>query len=188
MTGLELTDILKNDIRTTHIPIIIITGNDGQQLQKDAYEKGIHDWVQKPFISNILLLKVSNILKSRKLLSENEIKSKIEKQQNVGEKLFLNQLITVVYVHIDDVSFGVDQLADVVKMSRMQLHRKLMATVGKSASEIIKETRLNKAKELIASGKYNISEVYYHVGFSSHSYFTKVFKEFFGILPSDVKW
>jgi AraC-like DNA-binding protein len=153
-------------------------------LQKDAYEKGIHDWIQKPFVSNILLLKVSNILKSRKLLFENEIKTKIEKQQDKGEKQFRNQLIEIIEKHIDDISFGVDQLADSTKMSRMQLHRKLMATVGKSSSELIKEIRLNKAKELIASGKFNISEVYFHVGFSSNSYFTKVFKEFFGALPS----
>lgn len=188
LNGIELTNLLKKDIRTTHIPIIIITGNDGQQLQKEGYEKGIHDWIQKPFVSSILLLKISNILKSREMLTKNEIKTKIEHQHDEGEKQFLLQLISIVEKNIDNTYFGVDQLSDNVKMTRMQLHRKLMATTGKSASDLIKEIRLNKSKELITSGKYNISEVYYHVGFSSHSYFTKVFKEYFGILPSEIKW
>jgi len=188
LNGIELTNILKKDIRTTHIPIIIITGNDGHLLQKEGYEKGIHDWIQKPFVSSILLLKISNILKSREMLTKNEIKTKIEHQQDEGEKQFLLLLISIVEKNIDNAYFGVDQLADNVKMTRMQLHRKLLATTGKSASDLIKGIRLNKAKELITTGKYNISEVYYHVGFSSHSYFTKVFKEYFGILPSEIKW
>ena len=111
-------------------------------------------------------------------------KAKAEKLSSIDEK-FLNKVLEVVETHLSEEEFSIEQFGDEVGMSRVQLHRKLKALTGKSASLYLRSVRLAKAKNMIEEKKGNISEIAYSVGFSSPAYFTACFKEEFGYPPSE---
>ena len=100
--------------------------------------------------------------------------------------VFLLKVMTAIEAHMSEEAFGVEELAHTVTMSRSQLHRKLIAIIDKTPSELLRQTRLMRAKELLLKKASSPAEVAYLVGFNSHSYFSKCFKEEFGINPSEV--
>ena len=203
MDGNELTRILKNDEKTSHIPIILLTGKSGQESKLEGLETGADDYLTKPFDTKELQIRVRNLINSRRKLQEKygnrdfvvsqrdeenlsrSGEAKAGKLSNLEEK-FMNKVLEVIENHLSEEEFSIEQFGKEVGMSRVQLHRKLKALSGKSASNYLRSVRLSKAKQMIKEQKGNVSEIAYSVGFSSPQYFTRCFKEEFGYPPSDL--
>ena len=193
MDGNELTKIIKNDERTSHIPIIILTAKANYEDKLEGLETGADDYLTKPFDIKELQVRIRNLISIRKTLQikyskiENIIlEEKKEKLSSIDEK-FMCRVIEVIEKHISEEEFNIEEFCSEVAMSRTQLHRKLKALTGKSASLYIRSVKLAKAKKMIEEQKGNISEIAYSLGFSSPVYFTRCFKEEFGFPPRDVK-
>ncbi|MBE7476645.1 MAG: response regulator [Ignavibacteriales bacterium] len=193
MDGNELVRILKNDEKTSHIPIILLTAKAGQENKLEGLEIGADDYLTKPFDIKELQVRIKNLISIRKKLQEkfSKIATQIpeinkQKLSSLDEK-FMVRVGEVIDKHISEEEFDIEQFCSEIGMSRTQLHRKLKALTGKSASIYVRSFKLEKARKLIADQSGNISEVAYSLGFSSPAYFSKCFKEEFGYPPSDVK-
>ncbi|MBV6422141.1 MAG: Sensor histidine kinase RcsC [Ignavibacteriaceae bacterium] len=192
MDGNELVRILKNDEKTSHIPIILLTAKAGQENKLEGLEIGADDYLTKPFDIKELQIRIKNLINIRRKLQEKF--SKIEndfpvvtglKLQSLDEK-FLIKVNEVIEKHISEEEFSIEEFGKEVGMSRSQFHRKFIAITGKPASIYLRSVRLSRAKKMIEGKTGNISEIAYSVGFSSLSYFSKCFKEEFGFPPSDL--
>ena len=193
MDGNELTRRIKNDEKTSHIPIILLTAKSEQQSRLEGLETGADDYLTKPFDTKELQIRINNLISIRRKLQEKYSRTDFvpvnksgEKKLSSLEEQFMNKVLEVIENHLSDEEFSIEQFSSEVGMSRVQLHRKLKALSGKSASIYLRSVRLNKAKKMIEEQKGNISEIAYSVGFSSPQYFTRCFKEEFGIPPSDL--
>jgi YesN/AraC family two-component response regulator len=195
MDGNELTRILKNDEKTSHIPIILLTAKSEQESKLEGLETGADAYLTKPFDTKELQIRINNLINIRKKLQEKYSRVDVDfipakkvderKLSNFEEK-FINKVMEVIEEHLSEEEFSIEQFGKEVGMSRMQLHRKLKALTGKSPSNYLRSIRLVRAKKMIEEQKGNISEIAYSVGFSSPQYFTRCFKEEFGYPPSDL--
>ena len=191
MDGFAMTEKLKKDERTSHIPVILLTAKAGQHHKFGGLQTGADDYLTKPFDTQELLIRIQNLVNQRKLLRKKfagEILLKpSEVSVNSAEEVFLNKVLQAIEKNMCEEDFGVEELAKEINMSRSQLHRKLVALTGQSPSETLRNTRLLRAKELLQKKAATPSEVAYLVGFNSHTYFSKCFKDEFGISPGEVK-
>ena len=185
--GFEICDILKKDIRTSHIPFIILTAYDNKESYIQGLESGADLFLTKPFSFAILYRSIKNLLynreKLRKYYIKNIYKSEPIKKNGLFEQDFIEIMNKHIYENIDDSSFSVEQLATKLSISRVQLYRKIKSILNISISDYILNIRLEKAKTLLQDSKLSISEVAYSVGFSSPSYFSSSFKNKFGKTP-----
>ena len=189
MSGLELCNILKNDFKTSHIPIVILTAKISEEDQLKGYQTGAEHYITKPFNSEQLLLQVKNIVTFRQRANRDELTEVDSSTKNVlseREQKFIEKLTALIHKNIESTDYYVDEICKEIGTSRMQLHRKITALTGKSISEFIRDIRMSTAKELLESGNYNVSEVIYMVGFKSNSHFSRAFKLTFGTSPSDL--
>jgi len=190
MDGFVMTGHLKKDERSSHIPVILLTAKAGQQHKIEGLETGADDYLTKPFDAKELLARIENLVNQRKLLRRKFAGTIQLKPSEVSVKsldeIFLSNTMKAIEKNISEEDFGVEELAKQVAMSRSQLHRKLVALIDKSPSDLIRQTRLLRAKELLQKKASTPSEVAFKVGFNSHTYFSKCFKEEFGISPSEV--
>lgn len=191
MDGFALTQKLKEDERTSHIPVILLTAKAGQTHKLEGLTIGADDYLVKPFDAPELMTRVQNLVNQRKLLRRKFAGEILLKPSEVAvkstEQIFLQKILTAIEINMSEENFGVEELAKELYMSRSQLHRKLVALTGQSPSELLKNTRLLRAKELLQKKSASPSEVAFQVGFNSHAYFSKCFKEEFGISPSEVE-
>lgn len=189
--GFEVTKILKKQEKTSHVPIILLTAKAGVENRIAGLETGADAYVPKPFSSDELHARIRNLIDGRKKLKEKYSRSLLVKPDVVAEpsmeEKFLMRVKKVVEEHLDDENFSVEELSKKVGMSRAQLHRKLIALTGKSASRFVRNYRLEHAYQLLEKKVGTVSEIAYRVGYSSPAYFTKCFTEDFGISPSQVK-
>ncbi|MCB0755417.1 MAG: response regulator [Flavobacteriales bacterium] len=189
--GFEVTKILKKQEKTSHVPIILLTAKAGVENRIAGLETGADAYVPKPFSSDELHARIRNLIEGRKKLKEKYSRSLLVKPDVVAEpsmeEKFLLRVKAVVEEHLDDENFSVEELSKKVGMSRAQLHRKLIALTGKSASRFVRNYRLEHAYQLLQNKVGTVSEIAYRVGYSSPAYFTKCFTEDFGISPSQVK-
>jgi YesN/AraC family two-component response regulator len=193
MDGNELTRTLKNDEKTSHIPIILLTAKSEQESKLEGLETGADDYLTKPFDTKELRIRIKNLINIRRELQKKYCKGdyipgKKEEEKKLSnlEEQFMHKVMEVIEGHISEEEFSIEQFGKEVGMSRVQLHRKLKALSGKSASNYLRSVRLSRAKKLIKEEKGNISEIAYSVGFSSPAYFTRCFKEEYGYPPSDL--
>jgi AraC-like DNA-binding protein len=146
------------------------------------------DYLQKPFNSQELEIRVQNLIENRKKLrkrfAERHVFKAAEIAENPQEELFLQQLTEGVEAHINDLQFDVNELCKLIGMSKSQLNRKMKAVLNKSPNQFIRSYRLERAHQLIKVGQHTISEIAYDVGFSSPAYFSKCFHDEFGYPPS----
>ncbi len=197
MDGNELTRLLKNNEKTSHIPIIILTAKSGQENKLEGLETGADDYLTKPFDIKELQIRIKNLINIRRKLQQkiskvemnafdnkDNISDKPVKLRSIDEK-FLNKIQKIVNEHISEEDFSIEELGNEVGMSRSQVLRKIKALTGKSPSLYVRSIRLSKAKGMIEKGDGNISEIAYSVGFSSPVYFSKCFKEEFGYPPKN---
>ncbi|MEO6542202.1 MAG: ATP-binding protein [Ferruginibacter sp.] len=190
MDGFAMVEKIKKDERTSHIPVILLTAKAGQQHRIAGLETGADDYLTKPFDAKELLARVQNLIDQRKLLRKKFAGSIQLKPSEVSvkslEEIFLTHVMQVIEKNMGEEAFSVEDLAKKVTMSRSQLHRKLVALIDKAPSDLIRQTRLLRAKELLLKRSTTPSEVAFKVGFNSHTYFSKCFKEEFGVSPGEI--
>ena len=188
--GYQLCHDLKKNTKTSHIPIIMLTAKAGQNNKIEGLTQGADAYMIKPFSSDELLLKIKNLIDSRKKIWEhfNAMDLAVIKDLDVMsiDDTFLQNVIKAIRSNLDNELLSVEDLAKEVGFSRAQLHRKLKALCNKSANQLIIEMRLNEAKRMLENKLGTVSEIAYSVGYSNMSYFTKSFKEKFGLLPSKI--
>lgn len=189
MGGLEMSEILKKDERSSHIPIILLTAHGAHAHQKKGFEIGVEDFILKPFSSDILEIRVHNLLQSRKDLQEKFSKEfKVEPSGlpvSSMDQTFLNKAMEVIEQNLNNPQFSAILFAEEMCMSRVHLYRKLKALTNESVSGFVKIVRLKLAAELIRDKKMRIKEAAYTVGYSDPKYFSKCFKQQFGVNPSE---
>ncbi len=190
MDGFMMTAQIKKDEKTSHIPVILLTAKAGQLHKIEGLETGADDYITKPFDAKELLVRIQNLIEQRKLLRKKFAGNIQLRPSEVAAKsideIFLNNVMRSIEKNLEEEEFSVEKLAKDVAMSRSQLHRKLIALIDKSPSDLIRQTRLLRAKELLLKKAATPSEVAFKVGFNSHTYFSKCFKDEFGISPSEV--
>jgi signal transduction histidine kinase/ligand-binding sensor domain-containing protein/DNA-binding response OmpR family regulator len=191
MDGNEMTKILKNDQKTSHIPVIILTARSSQENKLEGLQIGADDYLTKPFDIKELQIRIENLISIRKKLQEKYSENIFIEKQNkkklssLDEK-FMCKVTEVVENHLAEEDFTIEKFDKELGMGRVQIYRKLKALTGSSPSRYIRTIRLVKAKKMIVEKQGNISEIAYSVGFSSPPYFTKCFREEFGYPPSDM--
>lgn len=192
MDGLEFTEQLKTNTATSHIPVIMLTAKNLEEHRAEGYEHGADSYITKPFHSKVLLARIENLLRQRQLL-KNLYQGTKEAEKEISEahledrdKRFLKQLQAIIQKNLSYSEFGVEDMGQQIGLSRVQLYRKVKAMTGSSVVDLLRKARLAKARRLLETRSMSVSEVAYEVGFSAPSYFTKCFKEEYGMLPGDV--
>ena len=188
--GYELCNSLKSNVKTSHIPIIMLTAKAGQTNKLEGLTMGADAYLTKPFDEEELLIRMKNLLEARRKLWDHfkslDLSIIPEMDLVSAEDKFLQQVVQEIKKNLDNDRFSVEDLARAVGFSRSQLHRKLKALIDKSAIQLISSIRLKEAFRMLQNKVGSVSEIAYSVGYNNMSYFTKSFKEEFGVLPSKV--
>jgi signal transduction histidine kinase/DNA-binding NarL/FixJ family response regulator len=186
--GYELCRTLKKDIKTSHIPVILLTAKASEESIIEGLETGADDYITKPFSTRILEARVKNLIELRRQL---HIKMNREMTLQPAEisvssmdQKFLKELQEMIEKNLADPGFNVEQLANKLYMSQSTLYRKILALTGETVTEFIRSYRLKRAAQLLKARFGNVTEVAFEVGFSNTAYFTKCFKKKFHRLPS----
>ena len=188
MDGLEMTRKLKNQLKTSHIPIILLTAKASQEQKLEGLEEGADSYIPKPFNKRHLQIRVKKLIELRRKLQQTyKNPMNIEEEEGQISRLdrkFLNKISKIVEEN-KDRELSVEELSEMIGLSRVHLYRKIKKLTGMSVSEFANSVKLRLSLELLKNSGNSISQIAYEVGFSSPSYFTKCFKEQFGISPSD---
>ena len=187
--GSDLCRRIRQNEATRHIPVIVLTGQNGEEEAQAASDSGADKFLAKPISVELLLSSVAQAISAREAVKD---KFGVALNYDFGgiqmgspdEKL-LRRIVESIQMHLDDPAFGVATLCDEVGISRVHLNRKLKALDKESPGLLIKSLRMRQAAYLLANNQVNVSEVAYRVGFSSHSYFSSSFKEYFGMSPRE---
>ena len=189
--GFQVTEKLKSDLRTSHIPVIILTARGAIEQQIEGMKLKADAFVTKPFNLQYLEENIKSLLQNRSLLREHysselpaEIKAGSAKKL---DRKFINEFTAIVENNISNENFAVEDICREIGISRVQLYRKLKALLGYNVNDYILNVRLQKAKYLLAANNYSISEVAFKVGFSSQAYFSTVFKSKFAVTPTEFR-
>lgn len=189
--GYEVCETLKQDEKTSHIPIILLTAKASLDDKMQGLLTKADAYLTKPFVPKELLVRIQNLIESRKQLREKYNRELILKPSEISvssiDEVFLQKVMKVVDDNLDDEHFNMDKLGQGVGMSRSQIHRKLQALTNQSATQFIRSYRLDRAMEMIHKKAGSISEIAYTVGFSDPSYFSKCFLQRFNVTPSQAK-
>ncbi|MDR2805193.1 MAG: response regulator [Dysgonamonadaceae bacterium] len=191
MSGLELCSMLKKEITTCHIPVILLTAKTSLQDKTEGYSSGADSYITKPFSAGLLKSRVSNLLESRRTLATQIIHSKMYKQTQLTDSInrldneFLEKLTSIIKENSSSEKLDIEFIAQKVCMSHSTLYRKIKALLGLSVNEFIRKIKMKQAEELLLTGKYTISEIAFRVGMNSLTYFRQCFKEEFGTSPSE---
>lgn len=184
MDGIQLCEQLKTDVRTDHIPVILLTARADQQTRFTGLKTGADAYILKPFDPEELRLVVNNLIQQREAL-----KVKYTSLNGVDRLAtthpFIEKCEAIIQNQLSNNELSADDFSHEVGMSRMQVHRKLKALTGLSATAFIRQYRLKTARQLLEKGE-SVAQVAYAVGFSSPAYFTRSFKSTFGIIPSEI--
>ena len=189
MSGTELCARIRQNPATNHLPVIILTGQDGEQEQQDASDSGADKFLSKPVSVALLLSSIAQVISARETVRGKyapgmEYDYSGIKMSSADEKL-MRRIVESIQNHLEDPDYGVATLCTDVGISRVHLNRKLKENGNVPPSVLIKSFRMKQAAFLLANNQVNVSEVAYRVGFASHSYFTSSFKEFFGMTPRE---
>lgn len=193
MDGTELTNHLKNNLETSHIPIIMLTAKAGTEQKTEGIETGADAYIEKPFDPKYLKVRIKKLIELRRTLRSHY-------QQNIGnlysnetndhtpsiDQKFLSKLHNTLEEWYTDPEFSVEKMSEIISLSRIHLYRKMKALTNYTPSEYINKFRLHKGMERLKKERGNISGIALDVGFTSPAYFTKKFKEEFGKTPSDL--
>ena len=210
MNGLEFCQRVKNDTITSHIPVILLTARALSKHQIEGYESGADAYITKPFSADLLLARISNLLRSRHklkdiwgngfspkesaaIIEEPALPDSTDTQEVVAKPTpselrdneFIARFKKVVDDRLADSDLSVEDIASDMHLSRVQLYRKVKALTGATPVELLRKARLTRGRQLLETTSKNISEVAYEVGFSAPSYFTKCYKDEFGTLPGE---
>jgi signal transduction histidine kinase/ligand-binding sensor domain-containing protein/AraC-like DNA-binding protein len=192
MNGFELCHRLKNDIRTSHIPIILLTAKDSLTDKEEGYQAGADSYITKPFSSSLLLSRINNLIESRKrLASQTNLAQLTNKKQqlslfaNQHDNDFIRRVSDIISQNIADEKLDISFVAEHTNMSISSLYRKMKALTGLSTNEFIRKMRMTAAEEMLLRQDLSISDIAYRLGFSSLSYFRQCFKDEYGTSPTE---
>ena len=189
MDGLEMCRRVKTAMATSHVPVVLLTANSQENQRAEGYDCGADAYITKPFNGKVLLSRVRNLLEGRKRLKYiyGMADDAHEPEPADADGQFMADFRRVVGEHMADSSLSVETISAALGLSRVQMYRKVKQLTGQSPVEIIRVTRLTRAEHLLKTTGRTVSEISYDVGFSSPSYFSKCFKDYFGIAPGDVR-
>lgn len=187
MDGLECCKQLKSELQTSHIPVMLLTACSLDEQRIQGFECGADSYIAKPFNSKLLLVRLRNLIDNHKRLKQFFGDRTTLSKESVSEvdKGFADRFRRLIEDHLSDSELRVEDLGSKMGLSRVQLYRKIKALTNYSPVELLRIARLKKAASLLASSEKTISEITYEVGFTSPSYFTKCYKEYFGENPTD---
>ena len=191
MDGIEFCRLIKTNEKTSHVPVIMLTARAEQSDKFEGLETGADDYILKPFDARELKVRAANLVSQREQLQKYYRRvlntfSPAEVKVKSMDAAFMQKIKEVIEARLDDEQFNVVDLGQQIGMSRSQLHRKLSALTGFSPNEVIRNMRLERAKQLIEQKAGTVSEVAYLCGFSSPTYFIKCFREYFGSTPGQI--
>ncbi|WP_445732417.1 hybrid sensor histidine kinase/response regulator transcription factor [Mariniflexile sp.] len=192
MDGYLFCKHIKSDLRTSHIPLLMLTAKARIEDRMECIEIGADAYMVKPFDLRLLRLRLSQLITSRQLIFNKYFNFISNVPSNTANATsidigFMDKVLNYINENLGDPSLNVENLASQLNLSRSQFYRKIKALTNQTANEFLRNIRLQKAKQIIERGNNNISQVCYEVGFSSPSYFAKCFKNCFGMLPTEVK-
>ena len=187
MDGLECCRKLKTELQTSHIPVMLLTACSLDEQRIQGFECGADSYISKPFNSKLLLVRLRNLMDNHKRLKQFFGDKTTLSKESVSEvdKGFVDRFRELIEENLADSELSVEDLGGKMGLSRVQLYRKIKALTNYSPNELVRIARLKKAASLLASSEKTISEITYEVGFTSPSYFTKCYKEYFGESPTD---
>jgi len=188
MDGVTLARSIRGNLDTTFLPVIILTGKDDKDTRMSTYEY-CDAFITKPFDISYLNATLIRLLIKHEHYLENSRRQKMlsleaEEVESPDEN-FLKEMISIISAHMEDCEFSASVLHEESHWSEKQIYRKIKQLTGKTVSEFIRDVRMDKAAAYLAQGKLTIKEVMFKVGYTTQSYFTKCFKERFGVLPSE---
>lgn len=202
MTGIEMVKKLQSNTYTCHIPIILLSSKAEVEDQNQGLNLGVDDYITKPFTASYLIAKIRNIIKQRKRIQalyystliqnkqednvDPEAKEKLQSLPKTDKEL-LDKIVNFIKENLDDPDLTIDTLVDTAGISRSALFKKMKMLVGISPMELIKNIRLEKAAELIKEGSDNFTQIAYQTGFNDSQYFSKCFKQSYGMTPTEFK-
>jgi len=190
MDGLELAKKMRNDVRVSHIPLILLTALSDEEDQLRALETGANDYISKPFNVEILISRMRNLIEFRKSGEEHFKRrdaaepAEIEEEPESTDEDFVRDAVAVLEKHIANAEFSVDDWSREMGLSRTTMYKRVVATTGKTPTGFIRNFRMKRAAQLLEKTKHNVAEVAYMVGFNNPKYFARYFREVFGVLPS----
>ena len=198
MSGTEMCKRIKSDIRTSHIPVILLTAKESMESKEEGYESGADSFITKPFVRSLIASRVDNLLRQRKKLAQiynvtgtdndSRLREKREIPREAMSKIdreFLDNIDEYIKERISSDKIDIDYLAERMNISASTLYRKMKSLTGLSANEYIRKYKMTYAEHLLLEGKFTIKEIGYMVGMSTASYFRKCFKDEFGDTPSE---
>ncbi len=189
MDGLEFCKTMKENIKYSHIPVILLTARTNLESKIEGINCGADEYIEKPYSTDYLLARIENLLESRRKMQEMFRNSPELAYQSIthskADEDFLQRLIAIIHDNLDEPDLNIDKLAEEMAVSRSTLYRKVKNVSELSPNDFIMLIRLKKAAELIKEKQYQISEIAYMVGFSSPNYFSKCFFKQFGVSPKD---
>jgi AraC-like DNA-binding protein len=186
--GFQLTKKIRADVRTSHIPIILLTSSDKEEHMIEGYTRGASEYLTKPFNYKLLLIRIKSLIEEREIVRRSfQKKFDIEPSQievtSIDEKL-IAQALKLVEANISNASFSVEEMGRELGISRTHLYKKLVALTGKSPVEFIRLLRIKRAAQLLEKSQMTIAEVSNEIGIPNIKFFTKYFKAEYNMLPS----
>lgn len=198
LSGIEVAQRLKQDLRTSHIPILMLTASTSDETQIASFRGGAEAFMQKPFNTQVLQARIDNLLaataKRQQSLSQSAVateapaegeKEDTEESISPQDKQFVEQLRAYLTAHLSESDLRMDNLGSQLALSYTQLYRKTKSLTGMGPTELLRIIRLERAKEMLLTSNLSVSEITYGVGFTSPSYFTKCYREHYGITPRE---
>ena len=188
MDGVAFCQELKKDIRTSHVPVIMLTARNSEEKHLEGLESGCNLYLTKPFNLDILLSSIRNLLDERVRLQayyRKRLSAQASEQEIVSlDDKLIKKAVELVEANLDNPDFTVEQMSTDLGMSRVHLYKKLSSLTGKSPVEFIRLIRLQRAAQLLGTSQLTVSEIAYKVGYNNAKYFSKHFKLEYGVLPS----
>lgn len=195
--GLETCRKLKSEVNTSHIPVLMLTACNLDEERIKGLKDGADAYISKPFNSEVLMAQIESLIANHNRVKDffenlggtTATTNKDKKPEDIHltlEDKFIQKVKVLIAEHLNDSDFGVDQMAEKIGMSRAQLYRKVKAITGFTPLDLIRNTRLRQAQQMLAKGDKTVAQVAYSVGFTAPSYFTKCYKEYFGETPTEL--
>ena len=187
--GMQVLQKLKEDPSTSHIPVIMLTAKSTMEARIEGVGYGADGYVTKPFNVELLRQQIINIIQRREVLHDRFRREVITSPKEVtvtnADEEFLQRAMAIVEENMSNTEFSVEQLVKEMRVSRSKLYLKLKALTGQSSSEFVRTVRLKRAVQLLENSGYSVKEVMFMTGFNTASYFSKCFRQQFGIVPSE---
>jgi AraC-like DNA-binding protein len=200
MDGMECVRRLKSEVNTSHIPVLMLTACSLDEQRIEGYESGVDAYLSKPFSAGVFVARCKALIENRKRIKEvltdnasaaQSVQKQTAPQANTQGKDIDNEFYTrflqIVEKELSNPELSVEELGSRMGMSRVQFYRKIKAITNYSPVELLRNIRLKRAAKMLSSSERTVSEIAYEVGFTTPSYFTKCFKDYFGESPSDLQ-